>query len=139
MNPLATIQELYAAFARGDLPALLGRLSPDVEWRANVDPALPGAARVPCYAPGRGREFVAGYFAKLGAGYEIHAFDLRSFLAGGAEGREIAVRIEIDFTIRPTGRRIRGEVIHHWMLNESDEVTRFNDFEDTLGFVQAWS
>lgn len=133
--PLAVVQELYAAFARGDLPALLARMHPDVEWAANVDYALPAARRVPCYEPGRGRDFVAQYFQHILAGYEMQQFDPVGWMAGGDE---VAVRIVVDFTIRPTGRRIKTEVIHHWVVGADGLVTRFRDFEDTLAWSGAW-
>ena len=34
---------MYAAFGRGDLPALLSHLTDNVDWRLNVDAAAPGA------------------------------------------------------------------------------------------------
>lgn len=36
-----TVMDLYAAFGRGDLPAVLAALADDVEW------ALPGPANIP--------------------------------------------------------------------------------------------
>lgn len=135
-SALPIVQELYAAFGRGDLPALLARLHPEVEWAANVDRSLPGSGNVPCYEPGRGRAFVGGYFQKFAAGYELHVFDILSFMAGG---NEVTVRLLVDVTIRRTGKRIRSEVFHHWTLNAQGEVTRFLDVEDTLGFTHAWN
>lgn len=135
-SPLAVVQELYAAFSRRDLPALLARLHPEISWAANVDLAAPGAKAVPCYQPGHRRAFVADYFTKLAAGYDMLGFMPRAFLAGG---REVAVRIEIDFVVRPTGRRVRGEVLHHWIVDDAGLITRFLDFEDTLAFTAAWT
>lgn len=135
-TPLTVIQELYTSFGQGDLPGLLARLHPEVEWAANVDSSLPAARSVPCYQPGRGRAFVAGYFALLLQGYKMHRFAPVAFLAGGAE---VAVRINVDFTIRSTGKRISGEVIHHWIVGEDGLVARFRDFEDTLGWSLAWT
>lgn len=134
-SSVAVVQELYAAFGRGDLPALLARLDPEIEWGANVDYSLPAAHAVPCYEPGRGHAFVAEYFRRLAKSYEIHLFQPRSFMA---DGTEVGVRIEVDFTIWLTGRRIRGEVVHHWIVDAAGRVTRFRDFEDTLAWTHAW-
>lgn len=134
-QPLAVVQELYAAFSRGDLPALLARLHPDVEWAANVDYSHPAAVRVPCYEPGTGHAFVARYFERIANGYEMHQFAPVNMMGSDTE---VAMRLLVDFTIRPTGRRIKTEVIHHWIVNRDGLVTRFRDFEDTLGWTQAW-
>lgn len=134
-SPAAVVQELYAAFGRGDLPALLARLHPDVAWAANVDPSHPAAARVPCYEPGTGHAFVARYFERVAQGYEMHQFAPVNVMSSDTE---VAVRLLVDFTIRPTGRRIQTEVIHHWIVNGEGLVTRFRDFEDTLAWTQAW-
>ena len=134
--PLAIVQELYAAFSRGDLPALISRLHAEVEWAANVDHSLPAARGVPCYTPGRGHLFVGRYFQLILQGYEMHTFQPVAFLAGGTE---VAVRLQVDFTIRSTGKRISTEVIHHWIVGPDGLVTRFRDFEDTLGWSHAWT
>jgi ketosteroid isomerase-like protein len=136
MNPQSIIEQAYGDFSRGDIPALLARLNPEVEWRANVDPSLPRVSDVPCYAPGRGRAFVVDYLGKFVANYEMHAFDVRAVMVGG---NEVAVRLEVDLTVRRTGKRVRSEVIHHWTLNERGEVIRFLDVEDTYAWVSAWS
>lgn len=130
------IQEMYAAFGRGDVPAILKRLHPDVLWAANVDFTLPAARAVPCYESGRGHDFVARYFGLFAQSYEVHEFQILSFMEGG---NEVAVRLIVDVTIRRTARRIRGEIIHHYTLNEDGLVTRFLDIEDTLGFSHAWA
>jgi ketosteroid isomerase-like protein len=135
-NPLAIVQELYAAFGRGDLSAILARMHPDVEWAANVDYSLPAAQAVPCYEPGRGWDFVARYFERVRQGYEMHTFTPVGFMTGGTE---VAVRINVDFTIRPTNQRIVTEVLHHWIVDENGLVTRFRDFEDTLAWSTAWT
>ena len=136
LSPAAVVQELYAAFGRGDLHALLAHLHPDIEWSANVDYSLPAARQVPCYEAGRGHAFVAEYFRRLAKSYEIHRFQPHTFMSDGAA--EVAVRIDVDFTVWLTGRRLRTEVVHHWIVDAEGRVTRFRDFEDTLAWTNAW-
>lgn len=134
-HPATVVQELYAAFGRGDLPALLAHLHPDVEWAANVDYSHPTAALVPCYEPGTGHAFVARYFELIARGYDMHQFAPVNVMSSDTE---VAVRLVVDFTIRPTGRRIKTEVMHHWIVNKQGLVMRFRDFEDTLAWTHAW-
>lgn len=130
------VQEMYAAFGRGDIPAIVRHLHPEVGWAANVDETLPAALQVPCYEPGSGHDFVARYFGLFAQNYEIQVFDILGIMEGS---REAAVRLAVELTIRRTGKKVRSEVIHHFLFDEAGLVTRFLDFEDTLGFTSAWS
>lgn len=42
-----TVQEIYAAFGRGDVPTMLGHLADDVEWEDWPESWSPYAADVP--------------------------------------------------------------------------------------------
>ena len=37
------VQDIYAAFGRGDIPGIVERLAPDVTWRCHYDPVVPFA------------------------------------------------------------------------------------------------
>jgi len=54
MNSVAVIEAIYAAFGRGDIPAILAQLHGDVEWEY----AQP-STDVPWFQPRRGREAAA--------------------------------------------------------------------------------
>jgi ketosteroid isomerase-like protein len=56
MGPIDTIQAVYAAFGRGDVAAILERVTDDADWCRDV----PG---VPHLRHGVGREAAASYFA----------------------------------------------------------------------------
>jgi ketosteroid isomerase-like protein len=56
---VASIQQLYERFGRGDLPAVLGMLADDVEWYDPGPPEVPHAGRY------HGRDGVARFFALL--------------------------------------------------------------------------
>jgi ketosteroid isomerase-like protein len=134
--PVQIVQSLYAAFGRGDVPAILAQLRPDVDWHVNVDPNAPGVAGVPLFKPCRGPQAVAGFFQALASGVEMHSFEPISFLAGG---NEVAVRVVLDGTTRSTKRRLKMEAMHHWILDDAGKVKRFVDFLDSLGEANAWN
>jgi ketosteroid isomerase-like protein len=54
MNLSDNVQNIYAAFGRGDIPAILERLAPDVEWEYGVE-----STNVPWLQPRCGRAEVA--------------------------------------------------------------------------------
>jgi hypothetical protein len=63
---LETVQSIYEAFGRGDIPAILNPLSDDVQWER------PGTGHgVPWLTSGSGKAHVGGFFQSL-AGIENH-------------------------------------------------------------------
>lgn len=131
-----TVQQLYAAFARGDIPALLAGLHPDVDWRLNVDFAAPGAKRIPDFQPCRGHAGVAGFFTAIGRDLEFHAFTPDAFFTGGDE---VLVRVQMAITVRSTGRALNIESLHAFAFDADGRVTRFREYLDTLAVAAAWN
>jgi len=130
------VQSMYAAFGRGDVPALLAPLRADVDWHVNVDPKAPGASAVPLFRPRHGPAEVGQFFADLAANLEFHSFQPQSFLSGE---REVAVRVLMEATVKSTGRRAQFESIHHFTFDEKGRVARFVDFLDTLADADSWN
>ena len=59
---IETVQQIYAAFGRGDVQSILGCFSPDIEWEHDWCDC-----EVPWMKPRRGVSEVARYFAELDA------------------------------------------------------------------------
>jgi ketosteroid isomerase-like protein len=57
MRNTETVQEIYKAFGRGDVPAILDKLDDHVEWETQVP--VPG---VPWLQSRRGKENIADFF-----------------------------------------------------------------------------
>jgi ketosteroid isomerase-like protein len=133
MSHIETVQEIYAAFGRGDVPAILDRLADDVRWEHWPDGS--GAQRhgVPWLAERTGREEVGGFFAGLAA-LDIHTFAPRAFLAG--DGMVAAV-IDLDATVVATGERFRDVEVHLWTFGADGRVTEFRHVVDTAKHVEA--
>jgi ketosteroid isomerase-like protein len=136
MKNTPIVQAMYAAFGSGDLPGLLKHLHADASWAVNVDHKLPAAQAVACWRPGRGHAFVTQFFKHVAEDYEIHEFQPLSFME---TGNEVAVRIRMSMTVRSTGKKIVGELMHHFTLDDHGLVTRFAEFADTLAEANAWS
>jgi uncharacterized protein len=129
------VQEMYAAFGRGDVPGLVKHVHPEVHWAVNVDPTLPAAQLVGAWQPVRGHAQVPQFFQHVARDYEIHEFQPVSFME---TGQEVAVCLRMDTTVRRTGKRFASEYMHHFTFNDAGLVTRFREFADTLAEAQAW-
>ncbi|MDQ4141112.1 MAG: nuclear transport factor 2 family protein [Bacteroidota bacterium] len=124
MANTSIVQEMYAAFGQGDVPAILTHLSPSVEWEygANESP-------IPWIQPGRGHAGAAAFFSSLNA-LEFHKFVPKTFLE--TDGIVVAL-VDLEVTVKATGKQIREEdEVHIWHFDENGKVVRFRHRADTL-------
>jgi ketosteroid isomerase-like protein len=120
---IGTVQKIYDAFGKGDIPAILGYLSEDVEWEYGGD-----ATGLPWLQHRRGRAQVAGFFEDLAA-LDIQRFQPTTFLESG---NIVVVLIQLEFVMRATERRVGEEdEVHIWYFDDSGKVRRFRHRLDT--------
>jgi uncharacterized protein len=125
-----TVQEMYAAFGRGDVPAILEHLAPDIEWEYDASPT-----EVPWLQPRQGRSGAAGFFASL-QDLEFHRFEPRLILE---EGQTVVALCDVEATVRKTGLRFEErDEVHIWHFGDDGLVTRFRHRADTLKHLRAW-
>ena len=136
MSNVETMQEIYEAFGRGDVAAILERLAEDVRWEQWATTNAAQEKDVPYMRPRSGREAVAGFFADVQEDFEMNSFNPHAFLEG--DGR-VAVMIEIDITVKSTGKRVEEEEIHLVEFGPDGKVTGFRHFLDTAKAIEAHS
>ncbi|MGZ4182738.1 MAG: nuclear transport factor 2 family protein [Solirubrobacteraceae bacterium] len=127
---ITTVREIYDAVARGDVAAILDRLTDDVDWAAE---AAGGAA--PWYGHRTGRDGVASFFEDLARSIEILEFQPHSFAAG-----DDTVQLLVCWTFRPltNGRETAMTMHHYWRLRDG-KVEYFRGSEDTALTAQAFA
>jgi uncharacterized protein len=131
MSNVQTVQEIYAAFGRGDVPAVLERLAEDVEWEAWSDNSSQRAG-VPWFEPRHGREGVAEFFEMVG-GWEIREFSVLGIMDGGDK---VAAEIVME-AVPAGGEHYRDEELHLWDFNDEGLVTRMRHYTDTAKHMRA--
>lgn len=129
MDSVNIVKELYSAFGRGDMPAVLAAMSPDIKWhQAESNPYRPsGEAWV-------GPEAVLNnLFVKLGADWDGFTVHPKSF--HGADG---SVFVEGRYTgsFKATGKTLDAQVCHVWDVKDG-KVTRFQQYVDTAKLREA--
>lgn len=130
MSNKETVREMYEAFGRGDVGAILERLDENVEWEHGASPT-----GVPWLQPRHGRAGAAEFFASL-AGLEIHRFVPKAILE--EDGLVVAV-IDVEATVKATGKRfVEEDEIHLWRFDANGRVVRFRHRVDTWQQVTAW-
>jgi len=123
------VQQLYAAFLRGDIPYVLNELTEDVEWQE------PGPVDIlPWAGTHRGREQVARFFTLLSGAFEFEQFEPQEFIA---QGDKVVVSVHERVRFRSTGRTLEQDWVEVFTLREG-KVAKICLYEDTAAVVAAF-
>jgi uncharacterized protein len=110
--------------------AILQQLAPGIEWDYPKT-----ATSVPWLQHRVGPEAVAGFFQAVG-GLNIHKFQPKEFLEADDV---VVVLLDVDFTVRETGRRVFEEdEIHVWRFDKQGKVLRYKHGVDSHKHELAW-
>lgn len=126
------VAAIYAAFAVGDVAAILDRLAPDVAFDADWPDNFAQRAGVAHLVPRRGRGEVAEFFALIGS-WRVDAFEVRDVLSSG---RQVVAQLSAAFTL-PGGGRFADEELHLWTFDGDGRVVRFRHYVDTAKHIAA--
>ncbi len=130
MTPIETVHHMYAAFGRGDVPAILACLAEDVEWEYGAFPNP-----VPWLQTLRGRAAVPRFFQALAEGVEFHRFVPKQLFG---DERTVVSLLDIEATVRATGKRVvEVDEVHIWYFGAHGLVERFRHRADTWQHAMA--
>ena len=135
MSNLETTQQIYEAFGRGDVPAILERLAPDVAWEDFADSTAQRAG-VPWLARRNGPDEVAGFFGLIGNG-DLAVSDFQVLGLIGGSGDKVVVECVIEATVAATGKAFRDEELHLWTFDDAGRVTAMRHYVDTAKHAAA--
>ena len=127
-SDIQTIQAIYSAFGKGDVPAILASLAPDAEFSF-----AGGSPNVPWHGPWRGPEGIQRFFTAMGEGVEFKTFEPLDFAAGTDT---VAVRLHLVYEVRRSKRVVDEHQVHWWVLRNG-KVIALTHFEDTAQVVAA--
>jgi ketosteroid isomerase-like protein len=117
---LDIVQQVYAAFGRHDITALVKLVADEVDWEGVVPATLPYAG------PRRNPEEVANFFEDLLAD-DIHAFEPREFIEAG---EHVTVLGWAKITTADTKKLFETEWVHVFTV-KSGKITRWRGFFNT--------
>lgn len=126
---VATIQTIYGAFGRGDLPAILARVAEQTHWDF-----AGGRPEVAWHAPITGRANLPKFFEALMSSVEMQKFEPREFMHCGPH---VIVDVHIEYVVRKTGKRVAMDQLHWWTLDATGHVARLVHYEDTAQVLEA--
>lgn len=125
------MQSIYAAFGRGDIPAILDCLADDVAWE-HWESHWGQRGGVPWLTRRTGKAGAKAFFEVI-AGLQFREFAVKGLMAGD---RQVAAEIVVEIA-EPGGGVLRDEEMHLWNFNEEGKVSRFRHYADTAKHIAA--
>jgi ketosteroid isomerase-like protein len=120
------LKGLYAAFGRGDVPAVLAGWADDIEWHEAEGMPYGGVYR-------GGDAVVANVFGPITTDVEGFAVTPEEFVGSGDT---VAALVRYTGTGKVTGKTLDVPVVHVWDIRDG-KITRFRQFIDTVRFAEV--
>lgn len=123
MGNVTILKNLYEAFSLGDIPAVLGMMSPGIQWHeAESNPYMPsGEAWVGPDA------VLTSLFMRLGSewdGFSVHPMSYHE------AGDSVIVEARYSGKYKATGKSMDAQVCHVWDIKDG-KLSRFQQYVDT--------
>ena len=120
------VKGIYGAFARGDVPAVLGAFAEDIEWYE--------AEGMPYGGLHHGPEAIAQkVFGPITEDIDGFALVIEEFIGSGAT---VAAVVRYTGTGKATGKALDVPAVHVWDIRDG-KVRRFRQFMDTVKYAEV--
>jgi ketosteroid isomerase-like protein len=125
------VQDAYAAFGRGDIPALLGHMTDDILWQ----PVIGTSKQVPFSGERKGKAGVAEFFQQVAETEDFQLFEPREFIA---QGNTVVALGHYRAVTKTTGKSFDSPFAMVFTLRDG-KVASFREFTDSAGVNAAFA
>ncbi|HZU26281.1 MAG TPA: nuclear transport factor 2 family protein [Bryobacteraceae bacterium] len=126
---VSLVLSLYEAFRRGDIPAILNTLDPQVSWKVE------GPASIPYSGVTRGLEGPKQFFATIGSTTDQISLDMAPF---AAQGDNVVTAGRYQARVIATGRRFDVPLVHLFTIRNG-KVVRYVNMSDSGTVAEAYA
>lgn len=119
---IKTIENVYDAFGRGDVAAILDVVTDDVDWATETT-----STAAPWYGPHRGKDAVADFFTEFGTTMDVEEF---TPVAYAATDTDVLTVVRFTARNRANGRSATMD-LHHWFVFRDGKIAFYRGTEDT--------
>ena len=119
---IKTIQQVYEAFGRGDIAAILDAVTDDVDWASET-----ASDAAPWYGVRHGKDGVAAFFTGFGSTMEVEEFTPLSFAANDTD---VLTVVRFRAHARATGKTAAMD-LHHFFTFRDGKIAYYRGTEDT--------
>ena len=125
---ISLVQQIYGAFAKGDVPAILAQCDPQIEW-------ISGGSHddFPTLGRRQGIEGAASFFKDVATHDEFTSFEPKRFVA---MGDTVVVFGHYGITVKATGKHFESDWAHVFTIRDRKGI-RFQELTDTAAFLKA--
>jgi ketosteroid isomerase-like protein len=123
------VEQLYAAFGRGDMPTILGLLDEQVDWLF-----VGRAEDVPFAGQRHGHQGMIEFFTIVGQTAEVHEFGPREIMAFDDK---VLVLGHERVRVRATDRFFETDWAHLFTIQDG-KITRLREYYDTAAIAAAY-
>jgi uncharacterized protein len=125
---VAVVRRAYDNFKTGDMGALMGQMSDEVNWR------LPEIAGVPFAGARSGRGAVTEFFTSLADAQDSVSFEPREFVA---QGDKVVATGTYIWRVKKNGREYGGDWAHVFTVRDG-RIEGFHEYMDSAGAEAAF-
>jgi len=122
------VRRAYENFKAGDIGALLGQMSEDVDWR------LPEIEGAPFAGARKGRGQVTEFFTSLADAQDSQSFEPREFVA---QGDKVVALGTYNWRVKRTGREYGGDWAHVFTVRDG-QIVGFQEYMDSAQAAAAY-
>jgi ketosteroid isomerase-like protein len=126
---IAQVQNLYAAFGRGDIATIIGGSAPDIDWQS-----VGRKSDYPAFGPRKGAAQVEEFFRIVAENEDFSDFSPREFYA--AEDK-VFVLGSYSVKMKKTGKPVACEWVHVFTFRDA-KVIHWREHTDTAQFAEAY-
>ena len=121
------VQEIYGHFSKGNIPAVFGMLTDDVEY------LIPGSPDIPYAGIFNGKQAVGGFYKTLNDTLQYTSFAINSLTA---DGDKVIVQGAFGGVAKPTGNNFQTDWIMIWTFADG-KVKKHQTFLDSNNIANA--
>jgi ketosteroid isomerase-like protein len=119
---VSLVQDMYAAFGRGEIATIVSRCAPDIRWEINGR-----RSDFPTFGAFHGHSGVQEFFGTVAAHLDFSEFTPQEFYPSG---EKVFVLGRYKTAVKKTGREIASNWCHVFTIR-SGTVISFQEFTDT--------
>ena len=131
MSNVQLVKDIYAAFGRGDIPAVLASFHPQIEWRqAEGNPYhMDGSAWIGPQA------VLENLFMRIGAEWDGFTITIQKIHDAG---EYVIIEGRYTGTYKPSGKKLDSQLCHVWRVQDGKLVS-FQQYLNTAQLQQVFS
>jgi ketosteroid isomerase-like protein len=120
---IETVQQIYAAYGRGDMQFILDQLDDDVTW--GIESVAAG--EVAPHGVARGKTSVVRFFDAWAKTADFQTFNPHDFIAAGDH---VFNHLQYEVIVKATGKPVKNFALQHWTFKDG-KLLRWRGYEDT--------